>query len=83
MPGALPVLGPVYSLYALAVEEALNGAGVLIGHEALVARHLASGALVAPFEVRVTLPRGLRLWTARPSRPKGAVDRVVRFLRGV
>ena len=82
MPGALPVRGPVYSLYALAVEVALNGAGVLIGHEALVARHLASGALVAPFKVRVTLPWGLRLWTARPAPSKGAVDRVVQFLRG-
>ncbi|MES2665906.1 MAG: LysR family transcriptional regulator [Pseudomonadota bacterium] len=82
MPGGLPVRGPVYSLYALAVEEALNGAGVAIGHEALVARHLTSGALVAPFDLAVTLPRALRLWSARPARPRGAVDRVVQFLRG-
>lgn len=73
--------GPVYSLYALAVEEAVNGAGVLMGHDALVARHLASGALVTPFAVRVTLPRSLRMWTARHQRPRGALDRVIRFLR--
>lgn len=55
------VAGPVYSLYALAVEEAVNGAGVLMGHAALVARHLESGALVAPFGGRVALPRWLEL----------------------
>jgi len=37
-----------YSLYALAVEEACNGAGILMGHEMLVERHLTRGALVAP-----------------------------------
>ncbi len=73
--------GPHYSLYALAVEEALNGAGVLIGHAALVARHLATGALVAPFPQKVRLPQGLRLWSARPQRPRSAVDRVTRFLQ--
>ncbi|WP_372885351.1 LysR family transcriptional regulator [Shimia sp.] len=57
------VSGPVYSLYALAVEEAVNGAGVLMGHEALVARHLTSGALVKPFEHAVALPRWLEFGT--------------------
>ena len=60
---AISPRGPVYSLYALAVEEALNGAGVLIGHDALLAPLLAQGRLVAPFETRVTLPRGLCLWS--------------------
>ncbi|MGX9351239.1 LysR family transcriptional regulator [Shimia sp. W99] len=55
------VKGPVFSLYALAVEEAVHGAGVLMGHGALVARHLESGALVAPFETRAELPRWLEL----------------------
>ena len=41
--------GPTFSLYALAVEEAVHGAGVLIGHLPLVARHLADGRLVMPF----------------------------------
>jgi DNA-binding transcriptional LysR family regulator len=72
--------GPVFSLYALAVEEAAGGAGVLIGHESLVARHLASGALVAPFALRITLPGGLRLWSARPIRAGSAVARVGAFL---
>lgn len=72
--------GPVFSLYALAVEETINGAGVLIGHSALVAQHLASGVLVAPFADRVTLDRTLRLWSARPHRPNSAVGRVAAWL---
>ena len=79
---ALSILprGPVFSLYALAVEEAVNGAGVLMGHEALVARHLERGALVAPFGPRVTLPRSLRLWAARPVGKGSAVEAVQRWL---
>ncbi|GLS88135.1 LysR family transcriptional regulator [Cypionkella aquatica] len=72
--------GPVFSLYALALEEAAGGAGVLMAHRALVATHLAAGALVAPFQQRVTLPRGLRLWSARPMRAGSAVQRAARFL---
>ncbi len=77
--GVMP-RGAVHSLYALAVEEAVNGAGVLIGHGALVERHLKSGALVAPFEVRVELPRGLRLWSLRGTQFKGAVEKVADWL---
>lgn len=76
------VRGPVFSLYALAVEEAVNGAGVLIGHGALVAGHLARGALVAPFPQRVPFAKGLRLWSARPLAKGSAVARVVDFLSG-
>lgn len=81
MPGAAFVpRGPVFSLYALAVEETVNGAGVLIGHQALVAAHLRRGDLVAPFDRRVRLDRGLRLWSDRPPRPGGPADRVARWL---
>lgn len=73
--------GPRFSLYALAVEEAAGGAGVLMGHQALVATHLAVGALVAPFAQRVTLPGGLRLWSARPMRAGSAVQRAAQFLQ--
>ncbi len=72
--------GPVFSLYALAVEEAVNGAGVLIGHSALVAAHLESGALVAPFPERVRLERGLTLWSARGLRAGGPAARVADWL---
>lgn len=73
--------GPTFSLYALAVEECVNGAGLLIGHETLVAGHLADGRLVAPFSQRLTLPRGLRLWSDRPLRPGTAARFVADWLR--
>ena len=53
--------GPEFSLYALALEECKNGAGILIGHEALVRPHLEAGELVAPFKTKVSLPRYLAL----------------------
>ena len=66
--------GPIYSLYALAVEEAINGAGVLLGHETLVGKHLDDGRLVAPFG-RVG-PRGetLRIWSDGVLRAGSAAD---------
>lgn len=67
---AVSVRGPSFSLYALAVAEALNGAGVLMGHEALLAAPLASGALVAPFPQRVSTGRTLTLSSA--AAPLGA-----------
>ena len=72
--------GPVFSLYALAVEEAAHGAGVLMGHEALVAGHLAQGRLVAPFAQRLRLKRSLRLWSARPLAKAGAAAQVADWL---
>jgi DNA-binding transcriptional LysR family regulator len=75
-----PVRGPVFSLYALAVEEAVNGAGVLMGHGPLVALHLERGTLVSPFSQRVALADGFRLWSARPIAPRSAVGQVVAFL---
>ena len=78
----LAVRGPVFSLYALAVEEAVNGAGVLMGHGPLVAGHLERGALIAPFRQRVTLPAGFRIWAARPLMKGSAVARVAEFLAG-
>lgn len=73
--------GPTFSLYALAVEETVNGAGLLIGHETLVANHLGDGRLVAPFPQRVTLDRCLRLWSDRPLRTGSAAHFVERWLR--
>ena len=53
--------GPGFSLYSLMLEEARNGAGVMIGHQALVRDHLERGELVRPFAGSVTLERGLVL----------------------
>lgn len=73
--------GPVFSLYTLAVEETVNGAGVLMGHEALVALHLASGELVAPFDLKVQLDTSLSLWSQRHFRSGSAAARVMQWLR--
>lgn len=73
--------GPLFSLYALAVTEAINGAGVLMGHEALVRDELASGRLVAPFTTRVSLPRRLSIATVGSARGRDAVARVVALLK--
>ncbi|OUR80725.1 LysR family transcriptional regulator [Alphaproteobacteria bacterium 46_93_T64] len=59
----LPTLGPVYSLFSVALEEARHGAGVLMAHEALVAPALESGELVSPFEHKLTLQRRLVMKT--------------------
>ena len=73
--------GPVFSLYALAVTEAVNGAGVLIGHEALIRNELATGRLVAPFETRVVLPRHLSANFATRPRKGSAAERLVSLLK--
>ncbi|MEM7222980.1 MAG: LysR family transcriptional regulator [Pseudomonadota bacterium] len=80
-PGAqVDTRGPVFSLYSLAVEEARNGAGVLIGHESLVRAHLESGALVAPFRTRVTLERKLVIGLARPLEEGSPLAGIVKAL---
>ncbi len=73
--------GPEFSLYTLAVEETVNGAGVLMGHEALVASHLASGELVAPFDLKVQLDTSLRLWSQRHFKSGSAASRVMLWLQ--
>lgn len=73
--------GPVYSLYALAVEEAVNGAGVLMAHEALVARHIAEGRLVRPFGPELERKLALTLWPARAPAKGSSVARVIDWLR--
>lgn len=75
--------GPVYSLYTLAVAEAVNGAGVLIGHSSLVSGHLHRGELVAPFGTRVTLDRYLRLWSNRPLANGSPAARVSEWLKDI
>lgn len=73
--------GPVFSLYSLAVQEALNGAGVLMAHRALVAGYLASGALVAPFSVSVPLKERISLWSLPGGRGNAVVDTLAEELR--
>ena len=75
--------GPTFSLYSLAVEEAANGAGVLIGHEALVRARLKDGGLRAPFATRVRTGEALIL-TGAPGAPgsRGAPELIAELLAG-
>lgn len=63
MPGeSFAPVGPVYSLYSVALQEALSGAGVLMAHRSLVAEHLRQGELVAPFDMSVAIPAKITMW---------------------
>ena len=73
--------GPVFSLYALAVAEAINGAGVLMGHEALIRTELQNGSLVVPFSTRVTLPRTLSVTSSGKPGAGTAAARVIALLK--
>ena len=72
--------GPAYSLCSLMLEEALNGAGVMIGHESLVGAQLQSAALVAPFKTRVELNRRLAIASAAPLKPDTVINDIVMAL---
>ena len=74
--------GPVYSLYAVAVEEALNGAGVLMAHRSLVEGHLRSGQLVAPFARSVPLNRKIAIWIQPGTRRPPVLENVIEILTG-
>lgn len=46
--------GLYFTLYAMAVDAAVAGQGVLIGHAALIQDELRNGKLIAPFDTRVS-----------------------------
>ncbi len=60
-PGAqnVPMRGPVFSLFSVALEEARHGAGILIAHKELVERFLKTAELVAPFDTQLVITRKL------------------------
>ncbi len=45
--------GTSFTLYAMAIDAALRGDGVLVGRRSLIDRHLKDGTLVTPFDLRV------------------------------
>lgn len=72
--------GPAFSLYSLAVQAAVEGAGILMAHEALTVAPMAAGALVAPFPVRAAT--GLSLEVLAPDRLPARTVRMVDWLVG-
>lgn len=70
-----------FTLYSMAVEAAVEGLGVAIGHDPLVARDLRSGRLVAPFDLRVPAPRGYAIILPSWSRKRRDVSDFVDWLQ--
>lgn len=58
--------GPSFSLYSLAVQEAVSGGGVVMGHEGLIATLIEQGKLVFPFRTRVATGLALCLSLRQP-----------------
>jgi LysR family glycine cleavage system transcriptional activator len=73
--------GPVFSLYALALDEALAGSAVLVAHACLVQPWLDSGRLVAPFRPQLKRTTPLRAWTASVLPPGSPGTRVLEALQ--
>jgi len=72
--------GPTHSLFSVALEEACNGAGVLMAHEALVQSKLEKNELVAPFPWHLDLTRFLVLKTTPGFRQKREYHSLLRAL---
>lgn len=72
--------GPHHSLFSVALEEACNGAGVLMAHEALVQAKLNSGELVAPFAHKLPLERSLMLRSTSRFRAGAAYQMLLRAM---
>ncbi|MGJ8544049.1 MAG: LysR family transcriptional regulator [Sulfitobacter sp.] len=72
--------GPGFSLYSIAVDEACNGGGVMMAHGFLVQRHLASGALVAPFEGAVATGKALIARVPGGGAPQGRIREILQAL---
>ena len=77
---AKPLPGPRHSLYALALSEARQGTGVLLGHSAILEREIETGALVAPFDIELDKEQALVASLADPA--SAAAERVLDLLSG-
>ena len=66
--------GPSFSLYDIAIKEAVNGAGILMGHETLVRPFIERGELVAPLSDRIRLNRSLMMDASKVVRNSPACD---------
>lgn len=72
--------GPQFSLYSLALEECKNGAGILIGHEALVRPQIEAGQLVTPIPIKVKLPRYMTFKTRAQNSSDVIFGKVIEML---
>jgi LysR family glycine cleavage system transcriptional activator len=65
----------------MAVEAAVEGLGIAIGHQALVARELESGRLIEPFDLRVPAPHGYAVIAPAWSSKRQDVGDFIEWLR--
>lgn len=72
--------GPSYSLYSIALEEAKNGAGILMGHTILIAPALEKKELAAPFPQYVSTGKSLTLECAALTNPPPAISQIIALL---
>jgi LysR family transcriptional regulator, glycine cleavage system transcriptional activator len=80
--GIDPLRGPAFSLYSLAVEAAIAGDGVLMGRRRLVEKLLASGTLIAPFQIEMPLNDRLTILLPKGKPTHRLQSEVVEWLRG-
>ena len=78
--GIDPGRGPSYSLYALALDAALGGSGILIGRASLVASLLAQGRLATPFDQAMPSGDRLTILPAPASKPHPLRAQVMEWL---
>jgi LysR family glycine cleavage system transcriptional activator len=77
MPGQKFVArGPGFSLYSIAVQQALLSAGVLIGRRSLIQRYLDSGELVAPIDQSIALGMVIAAWKLPGAKGNRVVEAV-------
>ena len=72
--------GAIFSLYSLAIEEAKNGAGVLMGRNPLVHEALAAKKLVRPFSVAIEPSSRLTVSMRANQKVKSADKKLVQWL---
>ncbi|MFT5503304.1 MAG: hypothetical protein ACI845_003432 [Gammaproteobacteria bacterium] len=63
------------------MQEAINGGGVLIGHEPLVRGELDSGVLVAPINEWIELPQYLGAEVACVRRKGSLTEKILDLLQ--
>jgi LysR family glycine cleavage system transcriptional activator len=72
--------GPSYSLYALALDAALGGAGILLGRRSLVMPYLADGRLEQPFTEELRSGDRLTMLNSPAGRPHPRRAEIVDWL---
>lgn len=76
-----PAKGTTFSLYSLALQVAIDGGGVLMGHAPLVAAAIGDGRLVAPFAPRLRSRSLLTLLVPEAPEPRSGLAGIIEWFR--